>query len=192
MSSDPPYIVALKQYGAGDPTQDDLRDIEIELYDGPDRGAAIVLAAVVERSVEKLLRKNLREDGASGLYKYGGPMGDFGSKIMMGYAMRLFGLNTRRDLNIIRHLRNQFAHSRKPIEFTTPVVRVCCENLSYPDEPGVLLSFRMINAVSNERLQQASDRTHPRTRYFTACNEIAQRIYFIRDGDERAAINKLI
>jgi hypothetical protein len=182
MSPDPAYIEALKQFGAEEPSQRDIKAIESELYNGPDRGAAVVLAALVERALEKLLRNHMRPEGASSLFKYGGPLGDFSSKIQMGYALSLFGPDTRKDLNIIRHLRNQFAHSRKPIKFTTPVVRACCEQLTYPDAPGVFTSFLLISKVSNRRLKQASNKKHPRTRYFTSCNEIAQRVFVIRGG----------
>ncbi len=113
--SDPKYIDELKKYGTGEPTQADLQALEAELYDGPDRGAAVVLASLVERSLERLLRNNMRSDGVNSLFKYGSPLGDFGSKIQIGYALNLFGAQTRKDLNIIRHLRNQFAHSRMPI-----------------------------------------------------------------------------
>jgi hypothetical protein len=65
----------------------------------------------------------MREDGINNLFRYGSPLGDFGSKIQMGYAFKLFGLVTRKDLNKMRLLRNQFAHSRMPIRFTTSVVK---------------------------------------------------------------------
>lgn len=188
----PRYLRELREYGAGEPTVADLEALEAELYDGPDRGAAVVLASLVERSLERLLRNNMRKEGVSDLFQYGGPLGDFGSKIRIGYAFKLFGIETRKDLNIIRSLRNQFAHSRMPIEFATPVVKVCCDKLVYPDAPGVSLSFRMINTVSGERFEQASDESHPRTRYFTSCNEITQRIYFIRGGEKHLPINQLL
>jgi hypothetical protein len=110
----------------------------------------------------------------------------------MGYSMHLYGADTRRDLDIIRHLRNQFAHSRKPIEFETPAVKACCDQLSYPDAPGVFIPFHYLNKVCDERLEQASDRTHPRTRYFMTCNEIAQRIYLFRGGSPSDAVNTLL
>jgi hypothetical protein len=190
--SDPQYIVALKQFGTEDPTEGDLRAIESELYNGPDRGAAVVLGSLVERALEKLLRDKMRPDGTSSLFKYGGPLADFSSRIQIGYALQLFGPETRKDLNIIRHLRNQFAHSRRPIRFTTPVVKDCCAQLSYPDAPGVFVSFRLLNSVSRRRLGQAADKAHPRTRYFMACNEIAQRIYFVRGNNPDDAVNRLL
>jgi hypothetical protein len=110
----------------------------------------------------------------------------------MGYAMRLFGHGTRKDLNIIRRMRNQFAHSRRPIEFVTPVVKTCCDELVYPTQPNVFVPFNYLNKVSDERLEDASDRTHPRTRFFISCHEITQRIFFIRGGQGDEDRNQLI
>ena len=189
---DPTYIENLKKFGAENPTEKDLKAMSSELYNGPDRGAAVVLASLAERSLESLLRKQMREEGQNGFFKMGGPLSSFSSKIQMGYALKLFGSQTRKDLNIIRHLRNQFAHSRKPIKFTTPVVKACCNQLTYPDTPGVHISFQLLSGVSQARLQQAANHHHPRTRYFTSCNEIAQRIYFIRGGDADLPENQLL
>jgi hypothetical protein len=182
--SDPTYLTELKKYAVGDPTKDDIEALDRELYDGPDRAAAIVLGALVERATEKLLRNNMRQDGGvNELFKPSGLLGDFGSKVQIGYSLRLFGSQTKKDLTIIRHLRNQFAHSRKPIEFTTPVVKRCCDELILPESPGVHISFDYLNKVSDARLKDAANKKHPRTRYFMACNEFAQRVYFVRGGD---------
>lgn len=79
-----------------------------------------------------------------------------------------------------------------PIEFTTLVVKQCCDQLTYPDIPGVLVPFSYVNKVSDLLLKDASDKAHPRTRYFMSCNEIAQRIYFIRGGDKSDPRNHLL
>ncbi|BDV33360.1 hypothetical protein [Methylocystis iwaonis] len=181
--SDPKYLSDLRKYGSGDPTQDDLQSLEAELYEGPDRAMAVVMGSLVERSLGKLLRNHMREDEVEELFKPSGVLGDFSSKIEMSYALKLVGRVTRHDLNIIRLLRNQFAHSRRPIQFTTDVVKRCCNELSYPDMPSVFIPFDYLNKVTEARLAEASDKTHPRTRFMVTCNEIAQRIYFIRSGD---------
>lgn len=161
------------------------------MYSGPDRGAAVVLASMVERSLGHLLRTRMRSQGVEEMFGFNGPLGSFSAMIQVAYGFKLVGPKTRSDLNIIRNIRNQFAHSRRPIRFTTAEVREACKFLRLPDEEGVLLNFRMLNGVSAARLRQASDRTHPRTRYFTSCNEIAQRIYFIRTGNAEAPLNQL-
>jgi len=189
--SDPTYLKNLKAFGRGEPTEADICSLESEMYSGPDRGAAVVLGSMVERSLGQLLRNNMRTQGVNELFEYNGPMGSFSAMTQVAYAFKLIGPKVRSDLNIVRHIRNQFAHSRRPIRFTTVEVREACKHLQLPDEPGVHLNFRMLNSVSAARLRQASDKSHPRTRYFTSCNEIAQRIYFVRTGDPSAALNQL-
>jgi len=189
--SDPTYLKDLKKWGAEDPTVDDLEALESELYAGSDRGAAVIFSSVVEKSLGKLLRDAMRPDGIGNLFEFDGTLGTFGAKIQFAYALQLIGPITRHDLTIIRSLRNQFAHSRRPIEFETPVVAAACKHLSLPDQLGVFLSYRMLQAVPEDRLLAASDKNHPRTRFFTAGNEIAQRIYFIRTGDKNDPLNQL-
>ena len=146
---------------------------------------------MVERSLGHLLRNNMRAQGVKEIFEFNGPLGTFSAKSQVAYAFRLIGPKVRSDLNIIRHVRNQFTHSRRPIRFTTNEVRDACKHLQLPDEQGVHLNFRMLNTVSAARLRQASDKSQPRTRYFTSCNEIAQRIYFVRTGNVDAALNQL-
>jgi DNA-binding MltR family transcriptional regulator len=51
-----------------------------------------------------------------------GPLGSFYSRIAMGYALGIHDNNMRNDLNIVRNIRNAFAHSRKSIQFDHPAV----------------------------------------------------------------------
>jgi hypothetical protein len=106
MSHDPPYLEKLRKYGAGDPTESDIKAVENEIYNAPDRAAAIVMGSMVEKAIGKLLSRNMRE-GASGLFKFSRILGNFGAKIEVAYAFRLFGGEVKKELDIIRHLRNQ-------------------------------------------------------------------------------------
>lgn len=189
--SDPGYLRNLRKFGAGEPTKENITALERELYSGPDRAAAVVLASLVERSLGHLLRLSMREEGIGDIFDSDGLLGSFGAKIQICYALKLIGPTTRHDLTIIRVLRNQFAHSRKPIRFSTDVVKTACQHLSIPDLPGVTLSFSMVDKTPRRRLKAAIDKDHPRTRFFTACNEIARRIYFVRTGDKNDPINQL-
>lgn len=189
--SGPAYLKNLRDYGGGDPSPSDIKTLEAEMYSGPDRAAAVVLSSLAERSLGHLLKLKMRKDGIGDLFNPDGMLGTFGAKIQIAYALKLIGPITRHDLNIIRTLRNQFAHSRKPIKFSTGVVKIACSHLMLPDQPGVFLNFSMLNKTSRRRLKAASDKKHPRTRFFTACNEIAQRIYFVRTGDPDDPLNQL-
>ena len=61
MSHDPQYLEPLRKYGAGDPTQSDIKAVENEIYNAPDRAAAIVMGSMAEKAIGKLLSKNMRE-----------------------------------------------------------------------------------------------------------------------------------
>jgi hypothetical protein len=188
MSHDPAYLTNLKEYGAGDPTESEIESLENDLYMGPDRAAAIVMATAVEKAIGKLLSNNMREEGTSALLN-SGLLRNFSAKIDIAYAFKLFGLETKRELNIIRNLRNQFAHSRMPIEFTTPVVKKCCDQLKYPDFPDVRILSSHIPSIST--LLSGKIKSHPRVRYFISCDEIIQRIYFVGIGGGSSPRNQL-
>jgi DNA-binding MltR family transcriptional regulator len=51
-----------------------------------------------------------------------GPLRSFYTKIAMGYALGIYDKNIRSDLNIVRTIRNAFAHSKKLIQFDHPAV----------------------------------------------------------------------
>jgi|ERR1700733_1757830 hypothetical protein len=177
MGHDPAYIEKLKEYGKGDPTQSDIEALENELYNAPDRAAAIVMASMVEKALRRLLSNNMREEKSTGkLFKFPGVLSSFSAKINVAYAFKLFGEKTKKELNIIRDLRNQFAHSRLPIEFTTPVVKRCCDELTYPDVPSVLDSVYS-RTVVGPLSRDGVDITQPRARYKISCEEIFMRIY---------------
>jgi hypothetical protein len=159
-------LTELKQYGAGNPTQSDIEALENELYNGPDRAAAIVMGSMVEKAIDKLLSDNIIESDDK----------KFFHKIEIAYSHKLFGEKTKKELDIIRCLRNQFAHSRLPIEFVTPVVKRCCAELTYPDIPSVLDSVYS-RTVVGPLSRDGVDLTQPRARFFISCHEIFVRIY---------------
>jgi len=86
---------------------------------------AILGAVIVEHDLEQLLRARLkRKDHQTWarLTDERGPLNSFSSMIAMGYALGIYDQGMRSDLDIVRHIRNAFAHSRKPIHFDHPAV----------------------------------------------------------------------
>ena len=57
------------------------------------------------------------------LFKMAGPLGTFSNKVLVAYALGVFGVETKNNFDIIRTIRNTFAHCRKPISFKTEAVR---------------------------------------------------------------------
>jgi len=81
----------------------------------------------------------------------GGPLNSFSQKIMMGRALGIYGEVMQHNLDLLRHMRNAFAHSHVPITFETPIIaeaiahfkaqtllppyHVGVQDKSYPDDP---------------------------------------------------------
>lgn len=99
---DPAYLKNLRKFGSGEPTTEELAALEAELYSGPDRAAAVVLASLVERSIGHLIKRSMREDGIGDIFSSDGLLGNFGAKIQIAYALKLIGPKTPHDLTIIR------------------------------------------------------------------------------------------
>jgi DNA-binding MltR family transcriptional regulator len=51
--------------------------------------------------------------------EFRGPLSEFSARIKVGFAMYLFGRETRDDLEIIRRIRNLFAHQSTVLTFAT-------------------------------------------------------------------------
>ena len=100
----------------------------------------------------------------------------------MAYAMGLIGPISRRDLDLIRLLRNEFAHSRISFGFTAPAVAAVCAQLKILEEPYHQIPFGYLQAVPKDELANASDLNHPRTRYISACHNLGYRLFIKREG----------
>ncbi len=88
---DPAYLKNLRKFGSGELTTEELAASEAELYSGPDRAAAVVLASLVERSIGHLIKRSMREDGIGDIFSSDGLLGNFGAKIQIAYAIKLIG-----------------------------------------------------------------------------------------------------
>jgi DNA-binding MltR family transcriptional regulator len=65
----------------------------------------------------------VEKDGQKGLFGPNQPLSSFSAKIRMGFALKLYGELTFHDLELLRKLRNLFAHGRLAIDFNTPEVK---------------------------------------------------------------------
>lgn len=112
-----------------------LDSIIEEMLGGSDRASALVGAAVVEHYLQAALtarfavknRKFLDES----LYSHSGPFGTFSAKIAGAYAMGLIGPVMFRDLNLVRRIRNDFAHEPNPVSFDESSISSRCSEISW-------------------------------------------------------------
>lgn len=91
-----------------------------------DRGCAIFGAALLEDDLERLLRAYCRNDietvkkVVDPLFRGYAPFSTFSAKIQVSYALGLIDKQLHTTLDLIRRLRNDFAHERKAVSFRTP------------------------------------------------------------------------
>jgi hypothetical protein len=92
----------------------EFADIPRQLNAQSDRGAAIIGGAFVEHFLERLLLARMRADLSKkrkeDLFNGHGPLAGFAAKIEVGFALNLFGEKCRSDLQIVKSLRDKFAH----------------------------------------------------------------------------------
>ena len=96
-----------------------------------DRGTALIVAAWVDDALEAVIRSRFRPDKplADDLLRPDGPLGSFSARIKLAYMLDLLEHLARKDLDLIRKIRNDFAHARSDLRFTTPSIRDRCREL---------------------------------------------------------------
>src|ERR1700730_9640550 len=126
------------------PSPEEYREISKEILSGSDRSVAIILAAEVQRFLElAILTKFINTDDKDKLISHDGPLATFSRKIQIGYAIGLYNSELRDDLDRIRDVRNDFAHSVMPICFNTPSIKDRCLTLQkIPATNGSLILLR--------------------------------------------------
>ncbi|MDQ0463014.1 hypothetical protein QO010_000762 [Caulobacter ginsengisoli] len=129
------YIQALKDHGRARPT--DAAEIPAMLNDlmsESDRSAIILISTTVEDAIEsELIRRmpGVADETApySLIFGSDGPVSTFSNKIKMGLAMGILSPDVRRQVDIVREIRNACAHARYPTSFETPAIIEACKHL---------------------------------------------------------------
>jgi hypothetical protein len=106
----------------------------VKEYD--DRAAVLVFAAMVEQYLEIAITAVLKTPPAktAKLFLYespegGGPLSTFAAKIKMGEALGLYEESMTNDLNMMKLIRNVFAHARVHVDFKHEAVMAACNAL---------------------------------------------------------------
>ncbi len=189
MTKEPAYIKNFKSMWRTEPAQEHLYDIEHELYAlGSDRATTIMFAAFVENHLERLLvskMRSLNSDDRQRLFDpERGPLGDFGAKIILAYALKGIGPITKYDLDLIRLLRNGCAHSRMHFTFETPEVRAVCEQFKLVTQSNIVIPA---DYRRHGRSTDPTDTKHPKVIFICACHDISYRLsaapFYPREGD---------
>jgi hypothetical protein len=163
----------------------EIREALDELEHASPRAAAILGAVFVDESLATLLKSKLKQDMKllGDMFGRSKPLGGFGPKINLGFLMGLYSEVARTELDIIRKIRNEFAH-KVARSFETPLIRGWTTDLSL----GERVPFHLIQADGKSGLFMGSDAfpegttsstpvllptdkpADPRERYMRACH----------------------
>lgn len=187
MANQPAYIENLKKLTRANPAMEHVDDIDRELYaSGNDRATAVMLGSFLETGLERLLKSVMRTDlnnaDRSKLFEYEGAAGSFSSKTILSYALGLIGPISRHDLDLLRILRNEFAHSRMHFSFNTPEIHAVCDQLKIVNQYGSFPPTRIIAEMPEKRWSSGDPIHDPRLRFITACNTLSYRMHLKTNG----------
>jgi hypothetical protein len=171
----PAYRKAFREFISSLPGIDDLPAMEQEFYLTPSARAAVLLqASLVEDTLRRMIQAKfvtgMSSDLTSRIFESNGPISTFGNRIIIGRALGLYGSVFHHDLEIIRELRNAFAHTRHPLEFETKEVADMCKHLRVVDS-----KLRQQPPIYSEKYPDRKtviNKKHPRTRFTAACYTI--------------------
>ncbi|HEV8605950.1 MAG TPA: MltR family transcriptional regulator [Tepidisphaeraceae bacterium] len=134
-----------------------------------DRGVALLAVAFLDDVLDLLLRASFVDDAeaVNRLIGPGRPLESFGSRAHICYCMGLLGQDVYNDINLIREIRNDFAH-RQPTNFEQADIRLKCtrlrcvapmlhENESCTTRECFIAS---VVVIANHLIVQASEQAH--------------------------------
>jgi hypothetical protein len=106
-----------------------------EINNLPDRTAGICAVTMLEDRLTDAIKKRwfFHQDIFGRMFKYDGPVGSFGTRINFGRIIGLYGDDALNDLDMIRRIRNDFAHKIEAENFSFNDIKQRCQNLRLPD-----------------------------------------------------------
>jgi Mannitol repressor len=100
-------------------------------HEESDRGAAILSGSFAEHALGHYLKFRIRDKKvADELFNAMGPLSSFSQRIAIAYAFELISSAQYKDFEIIRKIRNHFAHHPLDTTFKTEDIQKLCESLS--------------------------------------------------------------
>jgi DNA-binding MltR family transcriptional regulator len=128
---------------------------------------AILGAVMVEHELDTLLRRRFKrkdDNTWDELVSDRGPLSSFYAKIVAGYAFAIYDKNVRHDLDIIRTIRNTFAHSKKLIEFDDDLI------------VAELVKAHFLNKRLKRSLRRANVVEAGKAAYISICQSVALKL----------------
>jgi hypothetical protein len=135
-------------------TAEDLAKFVDELRRETDRGLPLVGAALIDDRLTETLRSFFCESPSASklIDDANAPLGTFSSRTEMCFALGLIDEYEYTEIGLIRKVRNEFAHAKHGITFSSPRVQGLCSSLKSDlpqgaDYPLQDPRFRFTNAV---------------------------------------------
>jgi mannitol operon repressor len=115
-------------------TDDELKDFNaflMEFQDETDRGAALVAAAQIDHKLKETLTAFFahRKVGKELLDGGNAPLGTLSARIKTTFCLGLIGRDEYHECNLIRQIRNEFAHRTHGTKFSDPKIAGYCLDL---------------------------------------------------------------
>lgn len=109
---------------------DEESDAVRELYKSSDRAAAIMAATIVENRLTAAIKHRFNPHIAvqKEMFRSSGPLGSFSAKIKLAYLMGLCSDEAYNDLEIMKEIRNRFAHRLDVKDFNSQRIADWCKN----------------------------------------------------------------
>lgn len=107
--------------------------LRTELTKESDRGCVLLASSHLDLMLERLLNHKLvgSKKMKKQMFEFNGPLGTFSSKIIMSYSLGLLPKLAQQDIQTIRKIRNDFAHTIKNASFENESIKYFCDNFSY-------------------------------------------------------------
>ena len=97
-----------------------------------DRGCSLILSANLDNRLRDLLESYFvaqSSEKLNSIFQGNGCLSTFSSRIAISFSVGLLGNDERHDLDIIRAIRNDFAHNERSIDFFSSRVSDRCNSL---------------------------------------------------------------
>ena len=103
----------------------------------PHAGAyVLVVGSAIEQALQTAIESHfvVGKEAAQSIFddNGNGPLSTFAAKIRMGYVLGIYEKIIKEELDLIRHIRNAFAHARELTDFSTPDIIEACGELFVP------------------------------------------------------------
>lgn len=163
------------------PTPLEVRSALHEARDQPDRVVAIVLPAIIEGMLQRVIEKNLVDTDPSlmnRLFQRRGPLSDFEGKADMALAMGWIDGGQAKEIDYIRNVRNYFAHTSIDLTFETPQI------------DSLIQKSPLVEAVNRAEIEGKKVTMDSKTAFVTMCYMAAIRLnihYRKHDGESLIA-----